>query len=132
MKRIFYSLTFVWILFAGTACNASWTSGTYVAHAPTYAEMLQLTETNNGQLSGVLSHVELRQDGSVSSEQTPVDGTVDSHQLTIKFPTILSFITGKSLSGTINGNTIHLQTVDSSGSLRRVRPQYTSSIQNLL
>jgi len=79
--------------------------------------MLQLTQTDNGQLSGVLSLVELNQDGNVSSEQTPVNGTADSDQLTLKFPTILSFISGRSLSGTINGSTIHLQIVDSKGNV---------------
>ena len=111
------SLVLVWILLVGTACHASRISGTYVAHATTFAEMLQLTETSNGQLSGVLSHVELKQDGNVSSEQTPVNGTVDSDQLTLKFPTILSFISGKSLSGTISGRTVHLQIVDSNGNV---------------
>ena len=111
------SLVLVWILLVGTACHASRISGTYVAHATTFAEMLQLTQTTDGQLSGVLSHVELNQDGNVSSEQTPVNGTADSDQLTLKFPTVLSFISGKSLSGTINESTIHLQIVDSNGNV---------------
>jgi hypothetical protein len=111
------SLVLVWILLVGTACHASRISGTYVAHAPTFAEMLQLTQTDNGQLSGVLSLVELNQDGNVSSEQTPVNGTADSDQLTLKFPTILSFISVRSLSGTINESTIHLQIVDSKGNV---------------
>lgn len=112
-----HSLILVWILFVGTACHASRISGTYVAHAPTFAEMLQLTETDNGQLGGVLSLVELKQDGNVGSEQTPVSGTTDAGQLTLKFPNILSFISGKSLAGTISGSTIHLQIVDSNGNV---------------
>ena len=64
---------------------------------------------DNGQLSGVLSLVELNQDGNVSSEQTPVNSTADSDQLTLKFPAILSFISVRSLSGTINESTIHLR-----------------------
>jgi len=117
MKGNSHSLVLVWILLVGTACNASRISGTYVAHASTFAEILQLTETDNGQLNGVLSLVELKHDGTVGSEQTPVSGTVDSDQLTLKFPTILSFISGRSLSGTINGSTIHLQIVDSDGNV---------------
>jgi hypothetical protein len=105
------------MVLVATACNASRISGTYVAHAPTFAEMLQLTETDNGQLSGVLSHIELEQDGNVSSEQTPVNGTANSGQLTLKFSAILSFISGKSLSGTTSGSTIHLQIVDSKGNV---------------
>jgi hypothetical protein len=117
MKGNLQSLVLAWIFLVGTACHASRISGTYVAHTPTFAEMLQLTETDNGQLSGVLSHIELKQDGNVSSEQTPVNGTADSDQLTLKFPSILSFISGKTLSGTISGSTIHLQIMDSKGNV---------------
>ena len=100
-----------------TACNASPISGTYVAHATSFAEMLQLTQTSGGQISGVLSHVELKSDGRPSSEQSPMNGPADGGQLALKFPTTLSFIPGKSLGGTIGGNTIHLQIVESNGNV---------------
>jgi len=73
MKGTFHSLVLGALLPAGTACHGSPISGTYVAHAPTFAEMLQLTQTPDGQISGVLSHVELKSDGRVSSEQSAVD-----------------------------------------------------------
>ena len=117
MKGKFHSLIVVSMLLVGTACNASQVSGTYVAHTSTFAEMLQLTQTSDGQISGALSHVELKSDGSVNSEQSPVNGTADAGQLTLKFPTILSFISGKSLAGTISGDAIHLQIVDSNGNV---------------
>jgi hypothetical protein len=117
MKGNVHSVVWVSILLVSTACNASQASGTYVAHASAFAEMLQLTQTSDGQISGVLSHVELKSDGSVRSEQSPVNGTVDAGQLTLKFPSVLSFISGKSLAGTISGNAIHLQIVDSSGNV---------------
>lgn len=117
MKGNLHSLVLVWIFLVGTACNASRISGIYVAHAPTFAEMLQLTETDNGQLRGVLSHVELKPDGNVSSGQTAVNGTADAGQLILKFPTILSFISGQTLAGTISGSTIHLQIVDSNANV---------------
>jgi hypothetical protein len=117
MKGNLYPLMLVSMVVVATACNASRISGTYVAHAPTFAEMLQLTETDNGQFSGVLSHIELKQDGSVSSEQTPLNGTADSGQIILKFPAILSFISGKSLSGITSASTIQLQIVDSKGNV---------------
>ena len=117
MKGTFHSLVLVPLLLVATACNASPVSGTYVAHAPTFAEMLQLTQTPDGQISGVISHIDLKSDGKISSEQSPVNGTADSGQLTLKFPTVLSFIPGKSLAGTISGGVIHLQNVDSSGNV---------------
>lgn len=117
MKGNLHSLVWVSILLVSTACNASQASGTYVAHASAFAEMLQLVQTSDGQISGVLSHVELKSDGSVSSEQSPVNGTADAGQLTLQFPSVLSFMSGKSLAGTISGNAIHLQIVDSSGNV---------------
>jgi hypothetical protein len=117
MKGTLHSLVLIPLLLVATACNASPVSGTYVAHAPTFAEMLQLTQTPDGQISGVLSYVVLKSDGQIISEQTPVSGTADAGQLTLKFPGILSFISGKSLAGTVSGNTIRLQMVDANGNV---------------
>lgn len=129
MKDAFHSLVLMALLLVATACNASEVSGTYVAHASTFAEMLQLTRTPDGQISGVLSHVELKSDGRISSEQTPVNGTADAGQLTLKFPTILSFIPGKSLAGTFRGNTIRLQMVDTNGNVSSEEFQRSSPSQ---
>jgi hypothetical protein len=80
--------------------------------------MLQLTETNNGQISGVLSTVELKGDGSVTSEQAPVTGTVDADQLTLNIRSgLLSFLFGTSVAGTVKGDILRLQTMDSNGNL---------------
>jgi hypothetical protein len=117
MKTNFRAVISVSLLLVGTACQASRISGTYVAHASSFTEMLQLTQTPDGQISGVLSFVELKPDGTIRSEQTPVNGTADAGQLTFKFPTILSFMPARSLAGTISGNTIQLQIVDSSGNV---------------
>jgi hypothetical protein len=62
-------------------CSASRISGTYVAHGPNFAEMLQLTQTDNGQLSGVVTSVQLKAEGNISSDQTPVTGAIDADQL---------------------------------------------------
>jgi len=129
MKGNLHSLVWVSILLVSTASNASQVSGTYVAHASAFAEMLQLTQTSDGQISGVLSHVELKSDGSVSSEQSPVNGTADAGQLTLKFPGVLSFISGKSLAGTTSGNAIHLQIVDSNGNVSSETFEQSSASQ---
>jgi hypothetical protein len=117
MKIALPSLIAVPFLFLTTACNASRVSGTYVAHATTFTEMLQLTQAPDGQINGVLSHVELKSDGRISSEQTPVSGTADGGQITLKFPGIPTFISGSSLAGTIGWSSIHLQVVDTKGNV---------------
>jgi len=129
MKDTFRSLVLVPVLLVAAVCNASPISGTYVAHAPTFAEMLQLTQTPDGQISGVLTYVALKSDGRISSEQTPVNGIADAGQLTLKFPTILSFISGKSLAGTFSGNTIRLQVVDTDGNVSSEEFQRSSPSQ---
>ena len=118
MRGTFHLLALVSLLLVVADCTASQVSGTYVAHTSKFAEMLQLTQTPDGQISGVLSYVGLKSDGRISSEQTPVNGSADGGQLTLKFPTILSFISGKSFAGTVsNKNIIRLQIMDSNGNV---------------
>jgi hypothetical protein len=50
-------------------------SGVYVGHGANFAEMLQLTQTANGQISGVFTSVELDSVGAISSSQTNVSGS---------------------------------------------------------
>ena len=106
------------ILLCASACWAARVSGTYIGHGASFAEMLQLTETNNGQVSGVLSWIELKSDGRVTSEQAPVTGTVDAEQITLNIRAgLLSFLVGNSVAGTVKGGAVQLQTVDSSGNV---------------
>jgi len=106
------------ILLCASACWAARVSGTYVGHGASFAEMLQLTETDNGQVSGVLSWVELKSDGRVTSEQAPVTGMVDAEQITLSVRAgLLSFLVGTSVAGTVKGGAVQLQTVDSSGNV---------------
>jgi hypothetical protein len=100
-----------------------------VAHALTFAEMLQLTQTHDGQINGVFTHVELKDDGSVSSQQADFSGTTDAGQITLKFPILSFFMSGKSLAGTISGDTIHLQIVDSNGNISVEAFERSSSSQ---
>jgi len=104
------------ILFVPLVCSASRITGTYVRRAANLAEMLQLTETTNGQISGVLSWAELKSDGRVTSEQAPVSGTIDADQVTLNIRSgLLSFLVGNSVAGTVKASTIQLPTIDSSG-----------------
>jgi hypothetical protein len=117
MKGIINLLVAASLLLAGTACSASQISGTYVAHVSDVAEMLQLTQTPDGQINGVLNHAELKDDGRVSSQQASFSGSAAAGQITLKFPILSFFLSGQSLSGTVSGNTIRLQIVDSNGNV---------------
>jgi hypothetical protein len=116
MKGTFHSLVLVPLLLA--TCSASRISGTYVAHGADFAEMLQLAQTDNGQLSGVLTSVRLKAEGSIASDETPVTGVIDADQLTLSVRSgLLQFLGAGSLAGTVKGNTIRLQAVDSKGNV---------------
>src|SRR4051812_47773982 len=109
-------MSFFWFLTLATTTihAASRISGAYVAHSSKFVEMLQVTQTDNGQLTGVLSSITLKPDGTIKSEQIPITGTVDSGQLVINFRAgLLSAIFGAStLSGEVTGSAIHLQIMD--------------------
>jgi hypothetical protein len=89
-------------------------SGVYVGHGTNFAEMLQLTQTANGQISGVFTSVELDSAGAISSSQTNVSGTINEGQISLKLG---SFLFARTLAGAISGKTIRLQMVDSKGNI---------------
>ena len=97
------------ILLVTTICSASRISGTYVAHGADFAEMLRLTQTDNGQLSGVFTSLQLGHKGNITARQSPVTGVIDADQITLDI--------GSGMAGTIRGNTIQLQWVDSKGNV---------------
>ncbi len=106
------------ILLVTTSCNVSRISGTYVAHDADGAGMLQLTQTDNGQLNGAFTLIQLKPEGNVTSNQIPIIGVVNADQLTLSVRSgFLQFLGAGSIAGTIRGNTIQLQTVDSKGNV---------------
>jgi hypothetical protein len=111
------SLVAIAMALVSTACNASHVSGTYVAHSSTFAEMLQVAQTSNGQVNGVFTHAERKQDGTVTSQQADFTGTSDAGQIVLKFPILSIFMSGKSLAGTVSSNAIRLQIVDSNSNV---------------
>lgn len=106
------------IVLVTTICGASRISGTYVAHGADFAEMLQLAQTDNGQLTGVFTSVQLKPEGSITSDRTPVAGVIDADQLTLSVRSgLLQFFGAGTVAGTIRGNTIQFQMVDSKGNV---------------
>jgi hypothetical protein len=87
-------------------------SGTYVAHDARSAAMLQLTQTDNGQITGVVSIVEINSEGKIDSRQRSVNGALDNGQIMLSFS---SGLNTTALAGTVNGNSIALQHVDPQG-----------------
>src|SRR4051812_48369127 len=93
------------LLLIASSASATRISGTYVSRGTSFTLMLQLTETNNGQLSGLVSWLELQNDGDVQSGQRSVSGSADGDQITLKIGSGLeSFLFGTAIAGTVSGN----------------------------
>lgn len=106
------AVLFTPLLITNTACASSRIGGTYTSHADRFATMLQLTQSQSGQITGVVSSVELLNDGSINADETSITGgTIDGNQLTLR----LSGIFGKNVAGTVNGSSIRLRTTGSNG-----------------
>jgi hypothetical protein len=121
------ALVFGLLLVANIACGTSRISGTYIAHGPTFVNMLQLAQTGVGQITGVFNSIELSSDGTLNSENASITGgALDGEQLTLTFhPGPF----GTNLAGTMRGNTIRLQTVGSNGNVLSWQFERSSSAQ---
>jgi hypothetical protein len=102
------------VIFSPICCRAqSRISGTYVVCESNDGAMLQLTQAGTGQITGVISIVELDSSGRVKTATSSITaGTLDGEQLTL---TLHPGIFGTNISGTKTGNTIRLQSVDQDG-----------------
>lgn len=108
--------TVILVVSVTIVCSASRISSTYVAFGTNFTEMLQLTQTDNGQISGVVSYVAIKSSGQISSDQAPITGAIDADQLTLKPASgLLQFFGAGGIAGTVKGNTITLQIVASKG-----------------
>ena len=96
-------------------CGGSRVSGSYVSHGPTFAGLLQLTQGETGQITGVLNTAELRGDGTVNREQVSVTGgTLDGDRLTLR---LQGFLVSVNVAGTLRWNTIRISGVGPKGNI---------------
>jgi hypothetical protein len=97
------------------ACGTRSLSGTYIARGSDSAEMLQLTETSDGRITGVASVVSLGADGKINSGQGPIQGVTDGNQITL---TARCFLFETNVSGVFRHGDITFQTVGANGDIR--------------
>lgn len=129
MQRFASARAFPALLVLGTTlvaigCRAATSriSGSYIAKESNAVTMLQLTQTANGQITGVYDYAALDSGGEVSSNQIPItNGVLDGNQLTLTVNGgILGFFPdslGHNIAGILEGNTIRLQIVGSGGDI---------------
>lgn len=117
-----------------TCTASSWAtttaSGSYLSRGRGFAELLQITQTNDGRLIGTLSHAALKADGTIEQSREGVTGAVDGHSITLVTNAPLSL--GASMSGTIDGNVITLVLTSGSARFSLAQPsEYQSAVQQL-
>ncbi|ALS66589.1 hypothetical protein AT395_17810 [Pandoraea apista] len=101
----------LWAIVAGalliTGCDSRSVSGVYVSHTDNQAALLQITETPDHRFTGTLRHTTLNNDGTLSSGDANVSGSVDGGSITL---TVLAAILpiGKNFSGAVTRDGIDL------------------------
>jgi len=125
MNRAVVALSFVLtlpaLLSGCIAANPS-VSGSYIASGSTTVDLLQLTESKDGQLLGSLSEFGYKADGSINRFSLSVTGTTDGHSITIVARPNGLPIGSMNISGTIDGSTIMLTTEDGTQKFMAARP----------
>jgi len=101
--------------FVNLACGENRISGTYISDGNDFTEMLQLTQTDNGHLVGVMSTVSVSSEGNINSRQCQITGEIDHGQITLLCH--YGLFDDANLAGTVNwnGNAIHFQWADAKG-----------------
>jgi hypothetical protein len=95
------------------ACNGSRVSGSYVAHSETFAGLLQLTQGEGGQITGMLYTADLRGGGVQRDQVSITGGTLDGDQLTLTLHNLFSV----NVTGTLRWNTIRINGAGPNGKL---------------
>jgi hypothetical protein len=93
-------------LLSGCSLPPHTISGAYMARGQQFAELLQITQSPDGQLLGTLNHVALKPDGSAEQFTLNISGTTDGHALTLVGKANEPFAVPTNMSGTIDGGAI--------------------------
>lgn len=103
-------------------CHSASVSGSYIGTTSDTADLLQLTESKDGQLLGSMSEFGYKADGSLNRLSLGVTGTTDGHSITIVAkPNGLS-IGSTTISGTVSGGTIVLTSQDGTETFAAASP----------
>ena len=83
MRSMRMMFAFGSIALANLACGESRISGTYLAHGDEFAGMLQLTQTENGHVVGVMTTVNVNTEGNLNSRACQLTGAIDAGQISL-------------------------------------------------
>lgn len=97
------------------ACSENRISGTYVTQGNDFAEILQLTQTDNGHVDGVMTTLAMSREEQMTSRHCQVSGAVDAGQITLVCH--YGLLEDTNLAGTVNwrNSAIQFQWADPTG-----------------
>jgi outer membrane murein-binding lipoprotein Lpp len=129
MTMVRWSGLGVLVLLAG--CSHS-ISGVYVARGQQFSELLQITQSPDGQLLGTLNHTAVKSDGSLERFTLNISGTTDGHAVTLVGKANEPFAIPTNMSGTVDAGGISLmQPIGIERFTNASVPAYQSDVQAL-
>lgn len=111
--RILVIMSIVMLL---AACFDRSISGSYVVKDSSSAELLQLTQAQDGKIVGTLQHIALKTGGGIETSMANVSGVVDGESLTLTV-SLAGLPISRNLSGTVTASALELNLVGSAGAV---------------
>lgn len=105
MKITIWGALSTLLLIAG--CSQS-LSGAYIARGQQFSELLQITQSHEGQLLGTLTHIAVKPDGSIERITANISGVTDGHSITLIAKANEPLSTTANMSGTVDGSMISI------------------------
>ena len=107
MRAIRLGASLGFLLIVGPAIAAS-ISGTYVGTTQDAATLLQVVQTNDGQLTGRLEFTTLQKSGQLDKRSVAIDGAADGNTVVINLKPTELLASKITFSGTIEGASLRL------------------------
>jgi hypothetical protein len=104
------------IMMSLAGCFDRSVSGSYVAKDLSSAELLQLTQAQDGKIVGTLQHIALKSSGGIETSTGNVSGIVDGESVTLAI-SLAGLLIGRNISGTVTASALELNLVGSDSTI---------------
>ncbi|AZD98618.1 hypothetical protein [Pseudomonas chlororaphis] len=116
MESLLRILVIMSIVISLSACFDRSISGSYVAKDSSSAELLQLTQAQDGKIVGTLQHIALKSSGGIETTKANVSGVADGESLTLSVSWV-GLPISRNLSGTVTASALELNLAGSAGTV---------------
>lgn len=112
LSKLYHLVAVSCLMFFLAGCGNKGVSGAYIATGPQLINLLQLTESKDGQLLGSMSEVKYKADGTMERMALSVSGTTDGQSITIAVKSDTLLAQSVNLSGTVEDGGITFSGAD--------------------